>query len=69
MIQMNASSIIVTDGFGMKGFCEKVMKMNLLHFVGSYAHNVDKRKPCMGTCTAYMKKMMESAYLRIILSV
>ena len=67
MIQMNASSIIGSDGFGMKGFCKKIMKMNLLHFVGSDAHNLDKRKPCMGTCAAYMKRVMGEEYTKRLL--
>lgn len=67
MIQMNASSISGAEGFGMKGFCKKIMKMNLLHFVGTDAHNLDKRKPRMGKCAAYMKKVMGEEYTKQIL--
>lgn len=67
MIQMNASSITGADGFGMKGFCKKIMKLNLLHFVGSDAHNLTDRKPCIGKCTAYMKKVMGEEYVKRIL--
>lgn len=67
MIQMNASSIMGEDGFGMKGFCKKVMKLDLLHFVGSDAHNLNNRKPCMGKCAAYMKKVMGEEYTKKIL--
>ena len=43
------------------------MKQNLLHFVGSDAHNLDKRKPCMGTCAAYVKKVMGNEYTKHLL--
>ena len=66
-IQMNAASIIGKDGFGMKWFCRKIMKQNLLHFVGDDAHNLDDRKPCMGKCAAYMKKIMGEDYAERIL--
>lgn len=66
-IQMNASSIIGADGFRMKGFCEKIMKMDLLHFVGSDAHNLSRRKPCMGKCASYMKRVMGYKYTKRIL--
>ena len=68
MIQMNASSIIGADGFGMKGFCKNIMKKDLLHFVGSDAHNLKDRKPCIGKCTAYMEKVMGKEYTEKILS-
>lgn len=67
MIQMNAASIAGMAGFGMKGFCKKIMKMNLLHFVGTDAHNLKERKPCMGKCAAYMKKVMGEEYTKRIL--
>lgn len=67
MIQMNASSIIGEDGCGMKGFCRKIMKLNLLHFVGSDAHNLTDRKLCVGKCAAYMKKVMGERYAKRIL--
>ncbi|MGN0251422.1 MAG: CpsB/CapC family capsule biosynthesis tyrosine phosphatase [Oliverpabstia sp.] len=68
MIQMNASSIMGADGLSMKGFCKKIMKMNLLHFVGSDAHNLTDRKPCIGKCAAYMEKVMGEKYTKRILS-
>ena len=67
MIQMNASSIIGADGFGMKGFCKNIMKKDLLHFVGSDAHNLKDRKPCIGKCTAYMEKVMGKEHTEKIL--
>ena len=56
-IQMNADSI---SG-------KKVMKQNLLHFVGSDAHNTGDRKPQMGRCAQYMEKTMGREYADKIL--
>ena len=67
MIHMNTFNIIGADVFGMKKFLLKIMKMNLLHYVGSDAHNLTDRKPCMGKCVAYMEKVMESEYTKKIL--
>ena len=44
------------------------MKKDLLHFVGSDAHNLKDRKPCMGKCAAYMEKVMGKEYTEKILS-
>lgn len=66
-IQMNAASIMGKDGFGMNRFCKKMMKQDLLHFVGDDAHNLQDRKPCMGKCAAYIKKTMGEDYAEKIL--
>ena len=66
-IQMNADSISGVEGWGMKRFCKKVMKQNLLHFVGSDAHNTGDRKPQMGRCAQYMEKTMGREYADKIL--
>lgn len=66
-IQMNANSILGVDGFWMKQFCKKVMKLDLLHFVGSDAHDLKERSPQMGRCADYMEKVMGTEYARRIL--
>lgn len=66
-VQMNADSISGVEGWGMKRFCKKVMKQNLLHFVGSDAHNTGDRKPQMGRCAQYMEKTMGREYADKIL--
>ena len=38
-IQMNADSIIGEDGFMIKRFCKKVIKEEMLDFVGSDGHD------------------------------
>lgn len=61
-IQMNAGSISGEDGFLRKRFCKKVMQRNLLHFVGSDAHNPKNRKPNIRKCARYMKRIMGADY-------
>ena len=42
-MQINADSITGKDGFFTKRYCNRVMKQDLLHFVGSDFHNSTKR--------------------------
>ena len=51
-IQMNADSIIGEDGFMIKRFCKKVIKEEMLDFVGSDGHDLARRM--MGTDYADM---------------
>lgn len=66
-IQMNAGSIVGAEGFGIKRFCKKVIKKDLLHLVGSDAHNMQDRKPMMGKCAEYLTKVMGKEYMEKIL--
>ena len=66
-IQLNARRIMGKDGFGMKRFCKKMMKKDLLHFVGDDAHNMEDRKPAMGKCAEYIEKVMGADYAKKVL--
>ena len=66
-MQVNAGSIIGEEGRKAKKFCKKLMKENLLHFVGSDAHNMGDRPPMMKECADYMTKLMGEEYTRKIL--
>lgn len=61
-IQMNAASITGEEGLARKWFCKKAMQRNLLHFVGSDAHNQNDRRPNIGKCARYIAKKMGAAY-------
>ena len=61
-VQMNAGSIIGKSGLRWKWFCQKAMKRNLLHFVGSDAHNLKKQKPNLDKCARYLEKKMGAEY-------
>jgi len=61
-IQMNAGSILGEEGLSWKWFCKKAMKRDLLHFVGSDAHDLKRRRPNIGRCAAYMERIMGADY-------
>ena len=61
-IQMNADSILGENGLRWKGFCRKAMKRDLLHYIGSDAHDPDSRRPNLGACAAYVERVMGPAY-------
>ncbi len=65
-VQVNASSILGLDGFNMKRFCKKLMKRDLLHFIGSDVHNLTTRKPLIGKCAKYVEKVMGEEYMKKI---
>lgn len=66
-IQVNAGSILGEEGFGCKQFCKKLMRMDLIHFIGSDSHRTTERVPNIGKCAAYLKKKMGEDYARQLL--
>ncbi len=66
-IQVNANSILGLDGFWMKQFCKKIMKKELLHFIGSDAHDLGERASSIGPCAEYIEKLMGINYAKRIL--
>ncbi len=65
-IQVNAGSIIGDGGRNVKRFCKKLMKEDLLHFVGTDAHRIDIRRPIIKPCVDYVIKKMGEDYAREI---
>ena len=65
-IQMNADSIIGDDGFMVKRFCKKVMKEEMLDFVGSDGHDMGKRTPHLGKASEKVARMMGEDYADMI---
>lgn len=55
-IQVNADSILGKEGWKTKRLCRKLMKANLIHLVGSDAHNLTERASNLGECTEYVQK-------------
>lgn len=66
-IQMNSSSVLGQEGFMLKHFCKKVMKAELVHFIGSDVHDTGRRKPLLGKCAAYIERHMGSDYMERLL--
>lgn len=61
-VQINAESIIGKEGFRVKRFCTRLMKEDLLHFVGTDSHGSSFRVPKMKEAYAYVEKKMGEEY-------
>jgi len=65
-IQFNCQSITGDDGFFMKQYCKKAIQRDLVHFIGTDAHNVAERKPTIGKCVKYLEKLMGEEYVEAV---
>ena len=61
-LQVNVESILGKYTWGAKRYCRKLMKEDLLGFVGSDSHNTKTRIPNIGAGAAYVSKKMGEAY-------
>lgn len=61
-MQINADSIVGKDGFFTKRYCLKLMKNDLLHFVGSDCHDSRKRISRIGEAYQTVAKKMGRDY-------
>lgn len=61
-IQVNAESIMGKEGFGTKRFCMKLMKADLLHFVGTDSHGSSYRVPKLKDAYLLVAKKMGEDY-------
>lgn len=61
-IQMNAGSITGKEGLAWKWFCKKAMRRDLLHFIGSDAHDTKRYKPDLDACARYLERTMGEDY-------
>ena len=66
-MQVNAGSILGEDGFFVRRFCKKLIEYELLHFIGSDAHNLKDRTPRIGECAAFLEKKYGEDYARRLL--
>ena len=62
LMQVNADSIIGKDGFGTKRYCKKLMKQDLLSFVGSDCHGTKERISRIGEAYDYVSKKEGDSY-------
>ena len=61
-IQINADSVLGYEGHTIKKFCAGRMKDDLVDFIGSDAHNLERRKMNLGKCATYVRKKMGQDY-------
>lgn len=66
-IQVNAGTFTGECGFQAKRFVHKLVKQDLIDFVGSDAHNITDRRPRMKKCAEYLEKVHGSDYMKRIL--
>ena len=57
-MQVNAGSILGSNGRSVKRYCRKLMKRDLLDFAGSDAHDTLQRPPSIGACATMLEKQM-----------
>ena len=66
-IQANAGSITGDFGFTAKHFLWKLLKEELIDYIGTDAHNADKRKPTMQKCADMLYKKCGQEYADALL--
>lgn len=66
LIQVNADSISGKDGLSVKWFTKKLLKQELVDFIGTDGHGMKSRVPDMGKCYAQVLKTMGEEYTRKI---
>lgn len=65
-MQVNAGSITGQYGISTKQLTKKMLKQDLVHFVATDAHDLNKRQPCLFQCAEYIgKKYGESSRRRL----
>ncbi len=69
LIQVNADSIIGAEGFSAKRFCHKLLKNQMVHFVGSDCHGTARRVPKIGIAYNYILKKFGKNYADKIFAV
>lgn len=61
-IQVNAMSVTGDNGYSVKRFVRKLLKYELVHFLGTDAHGTGGRRPAMQKCVSYIEKKYGEAY-------
>jgi len=63
LLQANTTSILGLDEKVKKSYCYKLLKEELIDFIATDTHNMDKRLPNMLKCYETLKKTFSSEYL------
>ena len=67
-IQVNASSVTGDYGFKAKRFVHKLLKQKQVDYIGTDAHNTEKRRPAMRKCAELLAKKYGEEYARFLLN-
>ena len=65
-LQVNADSIIGKDGFSVRQLCKKMIKMDLVDYIGSDGHDLSERRPHIGECYRFLRKKYGEDYAQRI---
>ncbi|MCI8514258.1 MAG: hypothetical protein HFI93_06460 [Lachnospiraceae bacterium] len=63
-IQVNAGSIAGREGWHTARFVRKLLAYEMIHFIGSDAHEDTARTPILSDCAAYIEKKYGEDYVR-----
>lgn len=66
-IQVNASSIAGEAGWNLKRFARKLIKKELVTYIGTDAHSNKGRTPSMDKCRKYLEKKADPEYAEAVL--
>lgn len=66
-IQVNAGSILGKEGICRKRFTRKLLREGYIHLIGSDAHDLRRRSPCMGECETFLKHKIGNSETRRLL--
>lgn len=66
-IQVNASSVAGDFGFIVKRFIKKLLKEQLVDYLGTDAHDPDRRSPEMDKCAEVIRKICDPDYADAVL--
>ena len=68
LIQLNADSIMGTQGFEVKRYCHQLLRSGKVHFVASDAHDVRTRPPQLWACWQRISKKYGVEYANALFS-
>lgn len=66
-IQVNAGSVAGDFGFTVKRFIKKLLKEQLVDYLGTDAHDPDRRSPEMDKCAEVIRKICDPDYADAVL--
>ena len=62
LLQLNADSVMGTNGFSVKRFCHKLLQAEKVHFIASDAHDDTHRPPLLRECFLHVHKKYGAQY-------
>lgn len=64
LMQVDAGSLLGEQGWMMKSLSRKLLQKELIHFIGSDAHDTGRRYPNLDACYKYVMKAAGESYAR-----